>query len=62
VIYGMHDVYHDSGAQSPEQMEASKLQRGQAQGPAAVPFRSINPDPVAEHRLLADEESWRAAV
>jgi hypothetical protein len=60
VIYGMHDIYMDSGAMSPEQQEAQRLQQAVAQGPAAVPYNRSNE--ALEHNRLADESAWRAAV
>jgi hypothetical protein len=58
VIYGMHDVYNDSGAQSPEQVEAQRLQQGESQGPAARPYRGQ----ASEQDMLAGETAWRAAI
>jgi hypothetical protein len=40
VLYGMHDVYQDSGAQSPEQVEAVRMAAGTDSAPAAQPFSS----------------------
>lgn len=65
VVYGMHDIYHDSGAQSPEQQEAQKLQSAYAHGPAAKPYYM----PTAGMATMADvrrelelENDWRARV
>jgi hypothetical protein len=60
VIYGMHDVYNDSGAQSPEQQEAQRLQANSMGAPAAQPYRGGG----ATHEMedLAAESAWRAAV
>jgi hypothetical protein len=52
VVYGMHDEYHDSGAQSPEQVEAVRVAAGIDSAPAAQPFSSG----------LAQEHDWRARV
>jgi hypothetical protein len=60
VLYGMHDIYQDSGAQSPEQKEVQRLQQAQASGPAALPYNSGHS--YDEQRDLADASAWRAAV
>jgi hypothetical protein len=57
-VYGMHDVYHDSGAQSPEQMEAQKAQQSSG-APAAKPFVRAGS---SERDAMAAESAWRAAV
>jgi hypothetical protein len=72
VVYGMHDIYMDSGAQSPEQVEAQRMQQGSGQAPAAVPYgNSARESTVSmmgfdENQLrrneLAAESTWRAAV
>jgi hypothetical protein len=59
VIYGMHDVYQDSGAQSPEQMEAQKLSVSTASVPVAKPFPSRDG---YDHRALVAETAWRSRV
>lgn len=38
VVYGMHDVYNDSGAQSPEQTEAVRAAQADSGAPAALPY------------------------
>jgi hypothetical protein len=58
-IYGMHDIYQDSGAQSPEQQEAQRLQQAVSQGPAAVPFKGAAYE---ERNMLAAESAWRSAL
>lgn len=58
VMYGMHDVYLDSGAQSPEHMEAQKMHSNYS-GPAAVPFAGTT---TVEHDALAAESAWRSRV
>lgn len=60
VFYGMHDVYQDSGAQSPEQVQAQKISRGTASAPAAVPYASAHTP--SEQSQLEAESGWRAAV
>jgi hypothetical protein len=59
-LYGMHDIYNDSGAQSPEQVEVQKMLVTAGAAPVAKPFASQrNSD---EHRALAAETGWRARV
>jgi hypothetical protein len=60
VIYGMHDIYMDSGAQSPEQVEAQRQSQGEIHGPAAIPFGDQQTS--YEREAMAAEASWRAAV
>jgi hypothetical protein len=58
VIYGMHDIYLDSGAQSPDQVEAQRVSTGTVQVPAAVPYSQSG----NELDALTAESAWRAAV
>jgi hypothetical protein len=60
VLYGMHDVYMDSGAQSPEQTEAQKMSQGTASAPAAVAYEG--PSAYGDRELLQAESDWRARV
>jgi hypothetical protein len=60
VLYGMHDIYMDSGAMSPEAEEAQRLQQAAAQGPAAIPFDKHRFN--LEQDDLAAETAWRASV
>jgi hypothetical protein len=60
VIYGMHDVYQDSGAQSPEQTEAVKMSQGTASAPAAVAY--TGPSAYGDRELMQAETDWRARV
>jgi hypothetical protein len=59
VTYGMHDEYMDSGAQSPEQMEAQKLNQSSNSGPAALPFKS---ETYNENLALTAEADWRSRI
>lgn len=65
VIYGMHDVYHDSGAQSPEQNEARRIAQHDSAAPAAVPYGNrhgaMPPAPVPAGADVQSELSgWRS--
>jgi hypothetical protein len=63
VLYGMHDVYQDSGAQSPEQVEAVRMAAGTDSAPAAQPFSSGRATTEDQARqFLAQEQDWRARV
>jgi hypothetical protein len=55
VIYGMHDVYKDSGAQSPEQVEAVRMAAGQGTAPVAKRYH----DPEGTQTELA-AATWRS--
>jgi hypothetical protein len=55
VFYGMHDVYQDSGAQSPEQAEAIKAAAAASTAPAAKRYH----DPDGTQAELATA-SWRS--
>jgi hypothetical protein len=55
VTYGMHDVYQDSGAQSPEQMDAVKALAGSTTAPVAKPYH----DPEGTQSELA-QAGWRS--
>lgn len=66
-LYGLHDIYLDSGAQSPDQTEAIKLAQSDAGVPAAVPYErqrgQVAPAPagVARSADLAQEiPAWRS--
>jgi hypothetical protein len=56
VFYGMHDVYQDSGAQSPEQAEAIKAAATASTAPAAKRYH----DPDGTQAELA-AASWRSS-
>jgi hypothetical protein len=58
-LYGMHDIYMDSGAQSPEQQEAQRMNITAASAPAAKPYRSRGRD---ERSELTAETNWRSRV
>jgi hypothetical protein len=60
VLYGMHDVYQDSGAQSPEQVEAQEMSINAGSAPAAVPYTSSVAS--LERETMAAEADWRARV
>jgi hypothetical protein len=63
VIYGMHDVYNDSGAQSPEQQEAQRLQQSSAGSPAAKPYPTAGMATMTDvRRELELESDWRNRV
>jgi len=64
VLYGMHDVYMDSGAQSPEQMEAQKLNLYDGSVPASKPFskRTGMSREVLERNVLQAEVDWRSRI
>jgi hypothetical protein len=55
VIYGMHDVYMDSGAQSPEQTEAIRAAAGQGTVPVAKRYH--DPDDTQAELAVA---GWRS--
>jgi hypothetical protein len=55
VIYGMHDVYQDSGAQSPEQTEAVRMAAGETTAPQARRYH----DPDGAQAELANA-GWRS--
>lgn len=55
VTYGLHDVYQDSGAQSPEQTEAVRMASGQSTAPQAKRYH----DPDGTQAELA-AASWRS--
>jgi hypothetical protein len=61
-LYGLHDIYMDSGAQSPEQMEIQKLMvgGGMASAPAAKSFP--NPVVAADLSALRAEVDWRSRI
>jgi len=68
LMYGMHDVYNDSGAQSPEQQEAVKLSTVGASTPGALPYQSTTTTgsmvtyvPTGNDDMAA-ETGWRAQV
>ena len=62
VLYGMHDIYLDSGAQSPEQQEAQKMSQGDGGSPSSKPYARVR-DPLAgERQQLQSEARWRAQV
>jgi hypothetical protein len=45
VIYGMHDIYKDSGAQSPEQIEAVRMASAASTAPAAKRYHDEDSAP-----------------
>ena len=63
VIYGMHDIYQDSGAQSPEQVAAVRASASSVTAPAAKPIARAS---VARHdhdrTMLRSEADWRSRV
>jgi hypothetical protein len=62
VLYGMHDVYQDSGAQSPEQQEVQRLSQASASAPGARPFSRGSSQLRSDHDLAVAHSSWRARI
>jgi hypothetical protein len=64
VLYGMHDIYQDSGAQSPEQQEIQRLQKTTSAMPAArsIPRQTGSSSDYGGQAALRSETEWRARV
>lgn len=58
VAYGLHDIYMDSGAQSPESTEAQKMSQSDGGAPAAKAYKAHEDHGAA----LAAESAWRSLV
>jgi hypothetical protein len=54
-LYGMHDIYLDSGAQSPEQQEAQRMNITAASAPAAKTYH--DPD---DTQAELTQDAWRS--
>jgi hypothetical protein len=63
-LYGMHDVYLDSGGQSPEQMQAVKASVSSASAPAAKPYHDDDVERESTLSMLGFEkhqlQPWRS--